>query len=123
MISFVENKIYKGNTIISSLILDDFKLGKDFLYSTDLRFLTNETIQDIISKIINYSITKWNNSSNRVKFEKTTINNYNIIEKDENTFYKVGNKLYIGTELMTPMVEWEDIDSVLELYEQDLLFK
>ena len=106
---------------MSSLILDDFKLGKDFLYSADLRFLTNENIQDIISKIINYSITKWNNSSNKVKFEKTTVNNYNVIEKDENTFYKVGNKLYIGSDLMTSLIEWEDIDAVLEENLKNLL--
>ena len=122
VISFVENKIYKGNKLISSLFLDDLKLNKAFSYE-DLTFSSNDTLQDIISKIINYSITKWNDSPYKVKFEKTTINNFKQLEKDENTFYKVGNKLYIGSDLMTTVIEWEDIDAVLESYQQDLLFK
>ena len=115
IISFTGNRIYKGNDIVSSLRLEDLNLYNEITIDNN-KYSGN--IIDIIEGIINNIGVKWSGTENPVKFSKVGIM---VDDADENTFYKVGNKLYIGSDLMTSLIEWEDIDVLLEANTKNLL--
>ena len=106
VLTFVENRIYKGENLISSLLLEDISLYNDI----EIDGITyNGNIIDIIKKLHKNFGVVWNNTSNKVYFEKC--NNLDFYSKtpDENTIYEVStnvstnltqHNLYIGTNLI-----------------------
>lgn len=103
IISFIGSRIYKGNSMVSSLYLDDMSLYNDIEIS-GVKY--SGKFSDILQSIIDELGVKWNGTTNKVKFEKTT--NLDIVNKtlDNNTIYQVSNTvtpnttqydLYIGS--------------------------